>query len=196
MLNYQNFPSDDLRNNLIQLGHLPNWINDYRFTDLDFEYFNKVVTGVDNYTGDIQLTLTDIFRIGLNIGSCGLTSRYMHYLLSTESSSSKKEKLLYQLGSLKALIGTKSGDFISKDGGHAWVCYDDMIYDPTLLVKIPQNLAKDLGYEVTRILSYESANSFSEYSLFLNDIRKWRGQQSNYNKFLQEICEVKELCVS
>jgi hypothetical protein len=117
--------------------------------DLDDWYEEKIST----------LKMQEIYEKGLNIGRCGLTSRYfaIHF-----------PNAVYHRGKCSILVGTKNAEH----GEHAWITREEdgttFIYDSTLMLKIPESVASKY-YTTERILDNDSARIFSEYETYSND---------------------------
>ena len=106
------------------------------FGDLEFSKIERQnIRAIDNF-------LT-VFKEGLNLGSCTITSKQLSYSYDGCDLVS---------GTMDLLIGTIN----SEHGEHSWMEYDEYIYDTTLMLKINKSLAKEIGYnEETRIKSYQ-----------------------------------------
>lgn len=134
---------------------------------------------LNNYLMNIHLdiyeelvhSMSEVYEYGLNIGHCGLTSRYFARTL-------KKAELA--IGTLPLLKGTKS----SKDGNHAWIINEGYVIDSTLRLIIPEEIAKKLGYKVDRILAYDSARMLSEYDLYSTTMLFRNKDINEYNESL------------
>ena len=117
--------------------------------DLDDWYEEKIST----------LKMQEIYEKGLNIGRCGLTSRYfaIHF-----------PDAVYHRGKCSILVGTKNAEH----GEHAWITREEdgitFIYDSTLMLKIPESVALKY-YKTEIILDYNSARTLSEYEVYSND---------------------------
>lgn len=106
-------------------------------------------------------TLGEVYNLGLNIGHCGLTSRYFIRNI-------KKAELHY--GTMSLLIGTKN----SPTGKHVWAAINDFLIDPTLMICIPLDKIAELGYDSKKVIAKENDTILSEYDTFENEL--W-----NYN---------------
>ncbi len=117
--------------------------------DLDDWYEEKIST----------LKMQEIYEKGLNIGRCGLTSRYfaIHF-----------PDAVYHRGKCSILVGTKNAEH----GEHAWITKEEdgttFIYDSTLMLKIPESVASKY-YKTEIILDYNSARTLSEYETYSSD---------------------------
>lgn len=147
------YPSDILRNKVsekfsIDLKHYvwDNELNDY-LMKIRLNYFEELLT-----------TMNEVYEFGLNIGLCGLTSRYF-------SLAFPNSKLIY--GTLTILKDTKN----SKNGEHAWIIDNGFIIDSTLRLKIPESKAIEIGYTTDKIIDNESKKYFSENESYSNILR-------------------------
>jgi hypothetical protein len=126
-----NLPSYDLRLKLNILPLLNNYIKEEKIMDFDSALINKI----KNTNVPMLRDFFQIFEEGLNIGTCGLTSRYLSYLFY--------DFILVEEGKCNILIGTKG----SPKGEHSWLLVDGYVYDTTLMLKIEKDLAySELGY--------------------------------------------------
>lgn len=124
------------------------------------EYLNalcKLPLDKDIETDPRLKTLGDAISLGLNIGHCGLTSRY--FLRGIANGD-------LVIGKLPAIAGSKN----SPNGEHAWVQTDNLVIDPTLLVAIPTARAYALGYKPEYVVNPEGARILSEYDTFSNEL--------------------------
>ena len=127
----------------------------------DYKWNNEFLQSIfsielDKDLEDSASTLKEIYDLGFNIGHCGLTSRYIARKYS-------KAKLFY--GKAKLLVGTLN----SPNGEHAWTIIDNCLIDSTLMISIPLELAKNLGYVVEKEIEQNSARLLSEYDTFENE---------------------------
>ena len=104
-------------------------------------------------------TLKEIYEYGFNIGHCGLTSRYI---------CRKFDDATLFYGKANLLIGTKD----SPNGEHAWTILNNYLIDTTLMLCIPKEKAKDLGYNPEKEIIPFSARVLSEYDTYDNDFEK------------------------
>ena len=104
-------------------------------------------------------TLKEIYEYGYNIGHCGLTSRYI--------SRQIKEANLYY-GKAKLLIGTKS----SPNGEHAWTILNNHLIDSTLMIAIPIEKIKELGYTPEKEIAKICSTILSEYDTYEHEFIK------------------------
>jgi len=98
-------------------------------------------------------SLEEIFICGFNIGHCGLSSRYI---------ARKFNDATLYYGKTPLLIGTKNSPY----GEHAWTIIDNNIIDTTLMISIPANIAKNLGYTAEKEIAPISARILSEYDCY------------------------------
>lgn len=105
-------------------------------------------------------SLKEVYEFGLNIGHCGLTSRYLMRNING---------LELYYGNFYGLKGTKN----SQNGNHAWVANDKFILDTTLMLLLPINVAKEIGYIFEKKIYHESAKILSEYELFSNEYQSF-----------------------
>lgn len=162
--------SDDLRNKIcerylidLQPFVWPPELNEYLMSitlDKDYEH--------------IDLTMKEIYELGLNIGYCGLTSRYFARALP---------KADLAIGTFSLIRGTKS----SKNGIHAWIINEGYFIDTTLRLMIPEKIAYTLGYKIDKILAYDSARMLSEYELYS---RPLGAREMDIQKFNTEILQI------
>ncbi|MDD2377115.1 MAG: hypothetical protein PHD15_06880 [Clostridia bacterium] len=127
-----NLPSHELRETLNAKLLLDQLINEKNVMEFDDDLIRKIKnTNVFLFRDFFQ-----IFQEGLNIGSCGQTSRHLSYLFDDFN--------LIKKGICKILIGTKG----APSGEHAWLLIDGYVYDTTLMLKIKEETAYSvLGYE-------------------------------------------------
>lgn len=150
------FYTEVLLKKLISMGRIPENILMYFWNE---EFIQKLKTEeIDNLNTGVALTLYDVFGMGLNIGTCGLTSRYVMKMLNDY----KNAKMIY--GSCDALKGTKQY-FDTCQFPHVWIEYPNInvLIDTTLMLRLPKDYAyKVLKYETRRILADESAAYFDD----------------------------------
>lgn len=111
---------------------------------------------LDKYCEDNVSTMKEVYEWGLNIGNCGLTSRYfaIHF-----------PRALYHRGKCKLLVGTKK----APNGEHAWIENDGYVIDSTLMIKVPVDEA-DKYYKSEGVLHYDSARKLPEYNTYSNEM--------------------------
>ena len=108
------------------------------------EKLMKLTKKVNVFIDDKKtLTLDEVFKQGLNIGKCGLTSTYLSFCF--------KQFTLVEYGECKILVNTINSPF----GEHAWLEVGDYIYDTTLMLMIK----KELAYEELEYMSYQIKTS-------------------------------------
>lgn len=137
---------------------------------------------LNNYLMNIKLdiyeelvhSMSEVYELGLNIGHCGLTSRYFARALPNAELA---------IGTLPLLKGTKS----SKDGNHAWIINNGYVIDSSLRIMIPKEIASKLGYKIDRILAHDSARMLSEYELYSNTAATRNRDINKYNEDLLTI---------
>lgn len=89
-------------------------------------------------------SMEQVYKQGLNVGHCGLASRYV-------ARAWDEADVIY--GKFAPLAGTNK----SPEGAHAWIYLDGYVVDTTLMIAIPANVAQALGYEfLETITSYEA----------------------------------------
>ncbi len=115
--------------------------------------------------------LDEVFKLGLNIGHCGLTAKYL--VINIPNSD------LYY-GKFPALAGTKN----SPKGSHAWAVCGDYVIDTSLMITLPTDKAKELGYIFEKRIAPENARYFSEYDLFSNEIVHYKKDPYGFVKTL------------
>lgn len=98
------------------------------------------------------ITMKDVYELGLNIGMCGLTSRY----LAIEFPEAEMHK-----GTSDLVIGTPG----APEGEHAWITIGDKIIDSTLMIEAP---VKDFErfYHIEATLHPDSARKLSMYEQY------------------------------
>lgn len=151
--------SEVLRKNLGDLYGID--LERYKWNEsLEKEIFS---IDLDDWYEDVNhipsLKMKEVYEKGLNIGRCGLTSRYfaIHF-----------PDAIYHRGKCSILVGTKNAEH----GEHAWITREEdgtpFIYDSTLMLKIPESVASKY-YKTEIILAYDSARTLSEYEAYSND---------------------------
>lgn len=81
------------------------------------------------------ISFYNIFKEGLNIGSCGFTSRYLSFLFESFT--------LVEFGTCELVKGTEG----APNGEHSWIISNGFVYDTTLMLKIDEVIALNfLGY--------------------------------------------------
>jgi hypothetical protein len=162
--------SDDLRKKICEM--YPIDLEPFVWPDELNNYLMNIK--LDNNYEDINLSMKEIYEFGLNIGFCGLTSRYFARALP---------KADLAIGTFSLLRGTKK----SKNGNHAWIINEGYIIDSTLKIIMPEKMAYDLGYKKEKILAYESARMLSEYELYS---RAYKARNMDIQKFNEELLRI------
>ena len=122
-------PSEILRQKIEEKYNID--LSQYTWTnDLKQEIFS---IELDQNIETQATTLKEIYELGFNIGHCGLTSRYI---------CRKFDNATLFYGNAKLLIGTDS----SPNGEHAWTILNNHLIDTTLMISIPIEKIKELGY--------------------------------------------------
>lgn len=154
-------------------------LNQYAWSE-DLKNF---VLGIelDDMYEDFVFNMSDVYEHGFNIGHCGLTSRYL--VRNIEDSDLIR-------GIFPGLIGTKR----SEKGGHAWVMKKGFVIDTTLMIMLPINKAKEIGYQFERQVARSSAKILSEYELFSHEYRHFKRDYPEYAVGLYRIAERKIEC--
>lgn len=160
-------PSEELRNKISNVINID--LNRYAWSE---EFKNFVFSfKLDKLYEDELKYLEEAFLYGLNIGHCGLTSRYIALNIP-------KTDLYY--GKFLPLAGTKN----SKNGNHAWTVCGEYVIDTTLMIALPIAEAKELGYIFERHIDSESAKELSEYDTFSNEFRQYNKDKESFVKSL------------
>ena len=131
---------------------------------------------LDEMYEDYVFSMFDVYEYGFNIGHCGLTSRYL--VQNIEDSD-----LVY--GKFSGLIGTKRAE----KGGHAWVVKNGLVIDTTLMIMLPIEKAKEIGYEFEKQIARSSAKTLSEYELFSHEYKHFK---ENYPEYLTGLYRITE----
>jgi hypothetical protein len=129
-------------------------LNKYAW-NYDFKTFVFSLSLDEDYEREVH-SLDEVFTYGLNIGHCGLTARYLVINIPYTD--------LYY-GKFPPLAGTKN----SSRGNHAWAVCNDFVIDTTLMIILPVEKAKEIGYIFEKKISSESSKCLSEYELFSNE---------------------------
>lgn len=136
------------------------WCEDLKNFVLDIE--------LDKMYEDDVFTMHEVYEHGFNIGHCGLTSRYL--VRNIEDSD-----LIY--GKFSGLIGTKRAE----NGGHAWVVKNGFVIDTSLMIMLPTEIAKKLGYTFEKQLARSSAKTLSEYELYSHEYKHFIDNYLEYS---------------
>lgn len=148
-------PSEILRQEIEEKYNIN--LSQYTWTeDLKQEIFS---IELDQNIETQATTLKEIYELGFNIGHCGLTSRYI---------CRKFDNATLFYGNAKLLIGTDS----SPNGEHAWTILNDHLIDTTLMISIPTNKIKELGYTKEKEIAPFSARILSEYDTYETEFNK------------------------
>ncbi len=160
-------PSEELRNKISEIIDID--LNRYAWNE---EFKNFVFNfKLDKLYEDELNYLEEAFLYGLNIGHCGLTSRYIALNIP-------KVDLYY--GTFLPLAGTKN----SKNGNHAWTVCGEYLIDTTLMTVLKVDEAKELGYIFERKIAPESARELSEYDTFSMEFRQYNKDKKAFTKSL------------
>jgi hypothetical protein len=148
-------PSEELRQTISKKYNID--LEQYKWN----EEFQQSIFEIelDKDLEDHASTLEEIYQNGYNIGHCGLTSRYLAKKFDTAT--------LYY-GKATLLIGTKN----SPNGEHAWLTINNFVIDTTLMICIPLEQAKKLGYTSEKEIAHDSARMLSEYDLFDHEYKE------------------------
>ena len=129
----------------------------------NFIYGIKLKEDLENEVTSME----QVYEEGLNVGHCGLTSRYI-------SRAWDEADVIY--GKFAPLAGTNK----SPEGAHAWIYLDGYVVDTTLMIAIPANVAQVLGYEFLETITSYEARLLEEQESF----SKTREQESGPVKVL------------
>ena len=147
--------SEELRQNVSQEYRIN--LETYAWTeDFKQQIFN---IDLDKDIEDTLNTVGDAYLRGINIGRCGLTSRYI-------ARTFPNAKLYY--GKSMLLVGTPS----SPNGEHAWTIIGNKLIDTTLMISIPIERRQEFGYITEKEIASESAKILSEYETYENESKK------------------------
>lgn len=116
-------------------------------------------------------TLEDIFSQGLNVNNNILTCKYLSRCLPDA----------------QVCIGffiPVAGHGCSGRGEHAWLIMDDYVIDPTLMVEIPVEIAKCIGYDFRFILNKQSSTIISPEEHFIKKVPKKKEKVPSHQKTL------------
>ncbi len=160
-------PSEELRNTISKMINID--LNYYAWNE---EFKNFVFSfKLDKLYEDELRYFEEAFLYGLNIGHCGLASRYI-------AQNIPRVDLYY--GKFMPLAGTKN----SPNGNHAWTVCGEYVIDTTLMIALPIDKAKELGYIFERKIDPESAKELSEYDTFSNEFRRYNKDKESFVKSL------------
>ena len=107
-------------------------------------------------------TMKEVYEGGYNEGHCGLTSRYL-------ARSDDSIELPYRDATCSLLKGTYGSDY----GNHCWCFKGDYIIDTTLMIIIPIELAKKIGYSWNNLIMHESSRYLSSGDTFSSEVDKY-----------------------
>ena len=139
----------------------------------DYELNNHLMGIKLNFMEDHIKTMAEVYEYGLNIGHCGLTSRYFAVAFPEAQMA---------CGALPILKGTKL-----YNGSHCWIVNNGFVLDSTLRLIIPEKVAAELGYKADRVLAHDSARTFSEYELYSNTLR---ARERDVRKYHDELLNI------
>lgn len=114
---------------------------------------------LDRWIEDKISTMEEVYNQGLNIGKCGLTSRYLMINLKDCD---------MHVGKCNLLIGTAA----APNGEHAWITRNGYVIDTTLMLIMKEEKAESLGYIKEKTLARESAKMLSESETYSREIIK------------------------
>ncbi|MGN1012383.1 MAG: hypothetical protein ACI4ON_00945 [Clostridia bacterium] len=160
-------PSEELREIISKKINIA--LNQYAWND-EFRDFVFGLCLDKDYEYSLNY-LDEVFKYGLNIGHCGLTARYLVINIPHTD--------LYY-GIFPPLIGTKN----SPTGSHAWAVCGNYVLDTTLMLAIPIEEAKNLGYIFEKKINSNSAKCLSEYELFSNEFEHYKQEKDVFIKSL------------
>ena len=148
-------PSEILRQKIEEKYNID--LSQYTWTnDLKQEIFS---IELDQNIETQATTLKEIYELGFNIGHCGLTSRYI---------CRKFDNATLFYGNAKLLIGTDS----SPNGEHAWTILNNHLIDTTLMISIPIEKIKELGYTPEKEIAKICSTILSEYDTYEKEFQK------------------------
>ena len=116
-------------------------------------------------------TMQEVYEGGYNEGHCGLTSRYL--AINDDS---------IELPSRNSTCSLLKGTAGSDDGNHCWCFKDDYIIDTTLMIKIPIELAKKIGYSWDGKLYHNSSRYLSGNDTYSIEVRKRRNDDKHKSR--------------
>lgn len=145
--------SEQLRQELSQKYHMD--LEKYKWSE---ELSQRIFAiKLDPLYEDKIYTMQEVYEKGLNIGNCGLTSRYF--------AREWKEAEMH-VGICDLLKGTKKAE----NGSHAWITVNDIIIDSTMMITIPATEASQF-YHSDKVLAPESARMLPEYHTYSQELR-------------------------
>lgn len=116
-------------------------------------------------------TLEDIFAQGLNVNSNILTCKYISRCLPDA----------------QVCIGfftPVAGYGCSMRGEHAWLIMDECVIDPTLMVEIPIDVAKCIGYDFKFMLNKQNSTVILPGECYLRKVQKMKEKTPSHDKTL------------
>lgn len=126
-----NLPSYELRKKL----NLDKLLDDYMKDNSIMDFDSYLLKKIKNTNVAMHRDFFQIFEEGLNIGTCGLTVRYLSYLFD--------DFIIVEDGICNMLKQTPG----APNGEHAWLLAHGYVYDTTLMLEIKQEVAYNvLGY--------------------------------------------------
>lgn len=141
-------PSYELRETLDAGKILDKFMKEEKITEFD----NELMKRIKNTDVPMLRDFFQIFEEGLNIGTCGLTTRYLSYLFD--------DFIIVEEGKCNILIGTKG----AINGEHSWLLVDKYVYDTTLMLRINKDIAySELGYTPYKQITSEEINKDDLY---------------------------------
>ena len=146
-------PSEELRQEVSQ-EHRINleqyaWTPELKETIFDIDLDKETEPSLDK--------LGEAYLYGLNIGHCGLTSRYI-------VRNFDNARLYY--GKANLLSGTPS----SPNGEHSWTTLDGYLIDTTLMISFPEEKSVELGYITEKEIAQQAARILSEYDTYESEL--------------------------
>ena len=146
-------PSEELRQEVSQ-EHRINleqyaWTPELKETIFDIDLDKETEPSLDK--------LGEAYLYGLNIGHCGLTSRYI-------VRNFDNARLYY--GKANLLSGTPS----SPNGEHSWTTLDGYLIDTTLMISFPEEKRVELGYITEKEIAQQAARILSEYDTYESEL--------------------------
>lgn len=115
--------------------------------------------------------LRDVFTEGLNIGKNILTCKYI---------SSQLPDAEVWIGYFYPLAGYGC----SGRGEHAWLVMDGYLIDPTLMIEVPVEISKCIGYDFTFKLNKQSSAIISPDECYLKKDAQKKDKNIAYAKTL------------
>lgn len=135
-------PSYNLREKLLEQNSIKSTVEEYKKNSHIQEFDKELWHKISNTDVFFLRDFTEVFEEGLNIGTCGLTTRYLSFLF---------DDFQIVTGKCEFLKGTKG----AQNGEHTWLESGSQIYDTTLLFKMD----KEIGYNLFGYASEEIETS-------------------------------------